>query len=65
MYSGVPNTRCGSEQVGQALSTRPDLMPQTYLDELTELQDALPCFSDQVRTRMTRLTFTLQHMGAC
>jgi aarF domain-containing kinase len=35
-------------QVGQALSTRPDLLPQLYLDELVELQDALPCFSDKV-----------------
>jgi len=34
-------------KVGQALSTRPDLMPKPYLDELTELQDALPCFSDR------------------
>uniref|UniRef100_A0A7S0RXD1 Protein kinase domain-containing protein n=1 Tax=Pyramimonas obovata TaxID=1411642 RepID=A0A7S0RXD1_9CHLO len=34
-------------KVGQALSTRPDLMPQPYLEELTELQDALPCFSNQ------------------
>ena len=37
--------------MGQALSTRPDLLPQIYLDELTELQDALPCFSNEVRVR--------------
>ena len=33
-------------KVGQALSTRPDLLPAQYLDELTTLQDALPTFSD-------------------
>jgi|TARA_B110000977_G_scaffold139714_1_gene177354 predicted unusual protein kinase regulating ubiquinone biosynthesis (AarF/ABC1/UbiB family) len=33
-------------KVGQALSTRPDLLPAAYLDELTSLQDALPTFSD-------------------
>ena len=33
-------------KVGQALSTRPDLLPAQYLDELTSLQDALPTFSD-------------------
>ena len=33
-------------QGGQALSTRPDLLPAQYLDELTTLQDALPTFSD-------------------
>ena len=32
--------------VGQALSTRPDLLPSQYLDELTSLQDALPTFND-------------------
>jgi predicted unusual protein kinase regulating ubiquinone biosynthesis (AarF/ABC1/UbiB family) len=33
-------------KVGQALSTRPDLLPGPYLDELAELQDALPGFPD-------------------
>jgi predicted unusual protein kinase regulating ubiquinone biosynthesis (AarF/ABC1/UbiB family) len=33
-------------KVGQALSTRPDLLPAQYLDELTSLQDALPTFAD-------------------
>jgi predicted unusual protein kinase regulating ubiquinone biosynthesis (AarF/ABC1/UbiB family) len=33
-------------KVGQALSTRPDLLPAQYLDELTSLQDALPTFND-------------------
>lgn len=31
-------------KVGQALSTRPDLVSQDYLDELTKLQDKLPPF---------------------
>eukprot|EP00245_Coleochaete_scutata_P012861 TRINITY_DN5047_c0_g2_i1.p1 TRINITY_DN5047_c0_g2~~TRINITY_DN5047_c0_g2_i1.p1 ORF type:complete len:816 (+),score=191.42 TRINITY_DN5047_c0_g2_i1:218-2665(+) len=33
-------------KIGQALSTRPDLCPPAFLDELAELQDALPTFSD-------------------
>ena len=33
-------------KVGQALSTRPDLLPAAYLEELAELQDALPGFPD-------------------
>jgi predicted unusual protein kinase regulating ubiquinone biosynthesis (AarF/ABC1/UbiB family) len=35
-------------KVGQALSTRPDLVPITYLDELTRLQDQLPPFPNEV-----------------
>lgn len=31
-------------KVGQGLSTRPDLCPPEYLEELSELQDALPTF---------------------
>lgn len=31
-------------KVGQALSTRPDLVPGAWLDELTKLQDQLPAF---------------------
>ena len=33
-------------KIGQALSTRPDLAPATYLDELSVLQDDLPGFPD-------------------
>lgn len=33
-------------KIGQGLSTRPDLCPPEYLDELAELQDALPTFPD-------------------
>ncbi|CAI9093199.1 OLC1v1028639C1 [Oldenlandia corymbosa var. corymbosa] len=33
-------------KIGQGLSTRPDLCPTEYLEELAELQDALPTFPD-------------------
>jgi predicted unusual protein kinase regulating ubiquinone biosynthesis (AarF/ABC1/UbiB family) len=35
-------------KIGQALSTRPDLVPTTYLDELTKLQDKIPPFSNDI-----------------
>lgn len=35
-------------KVGQALSTRPDLVQQNFLDELIKLQDQLPPFSNGV-----------------
>lgn len=35
-------------KVGQALSTRPDLVPPLYLEELTTLQDQLPPFPNEV-----------------
>ncbi|MFB2920161.1 ABC1 kinase family protein [Aerosakkonema funiforme] len=35
-------------KVGQALSTRPDLVPPLYLEELTHLQDQLPPFPNEV-----------------
>jgi predicted unusual protein kinase regulating ubiquinone biosynthesis (AarF/ABC1/UbiB family) len=35
-------------KVGQALSTRPDLVRKDYLDELTKLQDQLPPFPNQI-----------------
>jgi predicted unusual protein kinase regulating ubiquinone biosynthesis (AarF/ABC1/UbiB family) len=35
-------------KVGQALSTRPDLVPPIYLDELTRLQDQLPAFPNEI-----------------
>lgn len=38
-------------KVGQALSTRPDLVPPRYLEELTKLQDQLPPFPNQVAYR--------------
>ncbi|MGD1929203.1 MAG: ABC1 kinase family protein [Leptolyngbyaceae cyanobacterium] len=38
-------------KIGQALSTRPDLVPPIYLDELTRLQDQLPPFPNAVAFR--------------
>lgn len=35
-------------KVGQALSTRPDLVPPAYLEELTRLQDQLPAFPNAI-----------------
>jgi predicted unusual protein kinase regulating ubiquinone biosynthesis (AarF/ABC1/UbiB family) len=38
-------------KVGQALSTRPDLVPSVYLEELALLQDQLPPFPNEVAYR--------------
>ncbi|MGB5637174.1 MAG: hypothetical protein WBM86_30930 [Waterburya sp.] len=35
-------------KVGQALSTRPDLIRKDFLDELTKLQDQLPPFDNHI-----------------
>ncbi|MDW8463170.1 MAG: AarF/ABC1/UbiB kinase family protein [Geminocystis sp.] len=35
-------------KVGQALSTRPDLVKKDYLEELTKLQDQLPPFDNKI-----------------
>ncbi len=35
-------------KVGQALSTRPDLIKPSFLDELVKLQDQLPPFSNEI-----------------
>lgn len=35
-------------KVGQALSARPDLLPQVYLEALSELQDRLPSFPNEI-----------------
>jgi predicted unusual protein kinase regulating ubiquinone biosynthesis (AarF/ABC1/UbiB family) len=35
-------------KIGQAASTRPDLVPAVYLEELTQLQDQLPAFDNGV-----------------
>ncbi|XP_075515923.1 protein ACTIVITY OF BC1 COMPLEX KINASE 3, chloroplastic-like [Primulina tabacum] len=34
-------------KIGQGLSTRPDLCPPIYIEELSQLQDALPTFPDE------------------
>ncbi|MFW6358056.1 MAG: ABC1 kinase family protein [Chroococcales cyanobacterium] len=38
-------------KIGQALSTRPDLVPPIYLEELAQLQDQLPPFPNEVAYR--------------
>lgn len=35
-------------KIGQALSTRPDLVSPVFLEELTKLQDSLPSFSNEI-----------------
>ncbi|MGK7873141.1 MAG: ABC1 kinase family protein [Xenococcaceae cyanobacterium] len=46
-------------KVGQALSTRPDLIPPIYLEELAKLQDQLPSFPNEVAYR-----FIEEELGA-
>ncbi|WP_008308556.1 ABC1 kinase family protein [Leptolyngbya sp. PCC 6406] len=46
-------------KIGQALSTRPDLVPPAYLEELTRLQDQLPPFPNAIAYR-----FIEQGLGA-
>ena len=46
-------------KIGQALSTRPDLIPAHYLTELTTLQDQLPSFPNDVAHR-----FIEEELGA-
>jgi predicted unusual protein kinase regulating ubiquinone biosynthesis (AarF/ABC1/UbiB family) len=41
-------------KIGQALSTRPDLVPQVYLEELTQLQDKLPPFPNEIAYRFIK-----------
>jgi predicted unusual protein kinase regulating ubiquinone biosynthesis (AarF/ABC1/UbiB family) len=35
-------------KIGQALSTRPDLVPPQFLEELAQLQDNIPAFSNEI-----------------
>lgn len=35
-------------KIGQALSARPDLLPQVYLETLADLQDRLPSFPNEI-----------------
>ncbi len=46
-------------KIGQALSTRPDLVPPLYLERLTELQDQIPPFSNKIAFR-----FIEEELGA-
>ena len=46
-------------KVGQALSTRPDLVSPNYLNELTKLQDELPSFSNEIAFK-----FIQEELGA-
>mmetsp|Transcript_6951 Transcript_6951/g.10955 ORF Transcript_6951/g.10955 Transcript_6951/m.10955 type:complete len:740 (-) Transcript_6951:340-2559(-) len=50
-------TLCGPAfvKVGQALSTRPDLVPQAYIEELAEMQDQLPPFPDEQAFQLIEL----------
>ncbi len=41
-------------KIGQALSTRPDLVPGAYLEELSHLQDQLPAFPDELAYQFVR-----------
>ncbi|NEO84349.1 MAG: AarF/ABC1/UbiB kinase family protein [Spirulina sp. SIO3F2] len=35
-------------KIGQALSTRPDLLPAVYMEELSRLQDQIPAFDNEI-----------------
>ncbi|CAL5221960.1 g4241 [Coccomyxa viridis] len=39
-------------KIGQALSSRPDLLPQIYLETLSELQDRLPPFPTEIALQL-------------
>ena len=41
-------------KIGQALSTRPDLVPSSYLEELSKLQDQIPPFPNEIAFRFIR-----------
>jgi predicted unusual protein kinase regulating ubiquinone biosynthesis (AarF/ABC1/UbiB family) len=41
-------------KIGQALSTRPDIVPPTYMDELAQLQDQLPAFGNEIAFQFIR-----------
>jgi predicted unusual protein kinase regulating ubiquinone biosynthesis (AarF/ABC1/UbiB family) len=41
-------------KIGQALSTRPDVVPPLYMDELAQLQDQLPAFDNAIAFRFIR-----------
>lgn len=39
-------------KIGQGLSSRPDLLPRVYLEQLSSLQDRLPSFPDSIAMRL-------------
>lgn len=41
-------------KIGQALSTRPDIVPPVFMDELAELQDQLPPFPNAIAFQFIR-----------
>jgi predicted unusual protein kinase regulating ubiquinone biosynthesis (AarF/ABC1/UbiB family) len=41
-------------KIGQALSTRPDIVPPIFMDELAELQDQLPPFPNEIAFQFIR-----------
>jgi predicted unusual protein kinase regulating ubiquinone biosynthesis (AarF/ABC1/UbiB family) len=41
-------------KIGQALSTRPDIVPPVFMDELAELQDQLPAFPNEIAFQFIR-----------
>lgn len=41
-------------KIGQALSTRPDIVPPVFMDELAELQDQLPPFPNEIALQFIR-----------
>lgn len=41
-------------KIGQALSTRPDIVPPIFMDELAELQDQLPAFDNDIAFQFIR-----------
>lgn len=41
-------------KIGQALSTRPDLVPPTFMEELVKLQDQIPPFSNEIAFRLIK-----------
>ncbi len=40
------------KEAGQALASRPDLLPSEYLEELQKLQDNVPTFSNEIAFRI-------------
>ena len=41
-------------KIGQALSTRPDLVPPAYMEELVKLQDQIPPFPNEIAFRLIK-----------